>query len=136
MISGEVVRVRDVMRSQFDRVDGIMTVAEALRGMKHPETKALIVNRRHQHDEFGMVTLMDIASQVLATNRAPERVNIYEIMTKPVLSVQPDMDIRYCARMFNNYKVLRAPVVEDNEVIGVIGFTDIVLRGMCNPPVI
>ncbi len=136
MSAGKVVRVRDVMRTQFDKVDGIMTVAEALRSMKNPETKALIVNRRHQDDEFGMVTLMDVASQVLATNRAPERVNIYEIMTKPVLSVPPDMDIRYCARMFNTYKVLRAPVVEDNEVIGVVGFTDIVLKGMCDPPII
>lgn len=130
MSNKKVVRVRDVMRTQFDCVDGITTVADALKNMQYPDTKALIVNRRHEDDEFGMVTLMDIASRVLATNRAPERVNIYEIMTKPVLAVSPDMDIRYCARLFNNYRVLRAPVVENNEVIGVVGFTDIVLRGM------
>ena len=53
-------------------------------------------------DEYGMVLLSDIAKQVLAKDRSPKRVNIYEIMAKPVLSVQPDMDIRYCARMFRS----------------------------------
>ena len=132
----EQVTVRDVMRKDFDTVDGIMTVADALQQMHHPETKAMIVRKRDESDEFGMVTLMDIASQVLATDRPAERVNIYEIMIKPVITVSPDMKIRYCARMFNHYGILRAPVVEDNAVIGIVGYTDLVLRGMRNPPLI
>jgi len=125
-----VVYVRDVMKRNFDMVDGKMTVMEALETMKHVETKSLIVEKRHEDDEYGMVLLSDIAKKVLAKDRSPNRVNIYEIMAKPVISVRPDMDIRYCARLFENFGLGRAPVVEEGQVIGIVSFTDMVLKGL------
>ena len=125
-----VVRVRDVMNPNFDLVDGMDTVASALQKSEHPDTKCFIVDIRNEDDEYGMVLLSDIATKVLAKNKAPERVNIYEIMTKPVVSVGPEMDIRYCSRLFENFGLQRAPVVEDRKVVGVVGYTDIVLRGI------
>jgi len=125
-----IVRVRDVMKSRFDMIDGKMTVRDALQTMKHVDTKSLIVDKRHEDDEYGMVLLSDIAKQVLAKDRAPERVNIYEIMSKPVVSVDPDMDIRYCARMFERFGLSRAPVIEGGQVIGIVSFTDMVLKGL------
>jgi CBS domain-containing protein len=125
------IRVRDVMKSQFDLVDGMDTVQTALENMMHVGTKSLIVKKRNAEDELGMVLLSDIARKVLAADRAPERVNIYEIMTKPVITVSPDMDIRYCARLFSRFDLSRAPVVEDGEVIGIVSHTDMVLKGLC-----
>ncbi len=130
MSAVKLVRVREVMKTQFDRIDGVITVAEALCNMKYPETKCLIVNKRHTDDEFGIVLISDIARYVLAKDRSPERVNIYEIMLKPVITVSPKMDIRYCARLFDNFNILRAPVVENDDVIGIVGFSDIVLQGL------
>lgn len=125
-------RVRDVMKEKFDLVDGILTVREALEKMKHVDTKSLIVDKRHDDDEYGIVMMSDIAHQVLAKDRAPERVNIYEIMSKPVISVDPQMDIRYCARLFDKFGLSRAPVVENGKVIGVISHTDMVFKGLAN----
>ena len=127
-----IVRVRDVMRPDFDMVDGMDTVADALKNSKHPESKCFIVNVRHDDDEYGIVLLSDIAKYVLARDKSPDRVNIYEIMSKPVVSVDPDMDIRYCTRLFDNFGLSRAPVVESKKVIGIVGYTDIVLRGVRN----
>lgn len=124
------VRVREVMKTHFDLIDGMTSVAEALQTMQHVETKALIVKKRHADDEYGMVLISDIARHVLAKDRAPERVNVYEIMAKPVISVDPDMDIRYCARLFERFNLSRAPVVENGTVIGIVSFTDMVLRGL------
>jgi len=123
-------RVRDVMKTKFDLVDGLTTVADALRKMRHVETKTLIVDKRHADDEYGMVMLSDIARQVLARDRAPERVNIYEIMSKPVVSVDPDMDIRYCARLFDKFGLSRAPVLADGKLVGIVSYTDMVLHGL------
>ena len=125
-----ITRVRDVMKTNFDLVDGRMTVMEALKKMKHVETKALIVNKRHDDDEYGIVMLSDIAKHVLATDRSPERVNVYEVMSKPVICIDPDMDIRYCARLFDKFGLSRAPVVENGKVVGIVSFTDMVLNGM------
>ena len=93
-----VIRVRDVMKVGVDMVDGLTTVADALRMMKYVDTSTLIVNKRNEDDEYGIVLLSDIAREVLAKDRAPERVNVYEIMAKPVIAVRPDMNTRYCAR--------------------------------------
>jgi predicted transcriptional regulator len=128
----KIIRVRDVMKHDFDMVDGRITVMDALRTMKHVETKTLLVNKRNDDDEYGMVLLSDIAKLVLAKDRSPDRVNVYEIMAKPLLSVDPDMDIRYCARYFENFGLSRAPVVEHRKIIGIISFTDMVLKGLVN----
>ena len=124
------VRVRDVMKVEFDMVDGLATVADALRDMKHIDTKALVVRKRNDEDEYGIVELEDIATGVLAKNRAAERVNVYEIMNKPLIGIDPDMDIRYCARLFERYQLNRAAVVENREVIGIVSYADIVIKGM------
>ena len=130
MTTRKVTRVRDVMKPSFDVVDGMVTVADALRTMQHVETKCLIVNKRHDDDEYGIVLISDLARHVLAKDRAPERVNVYEVMSKPVISVDPQMDIRYCARLFDRLGLSRAPVIENGNVIGIISFTDMVLKGM------
>jgi CBS domain-containing protein len=126
----KTVRVRDVMKNQVDVVDGKMTVMEALSKMRYVETKALIVEKRNENDEYGIVVLSDIAKHVLAKDRSPHRVNIYEIMSKPVISVRPDMDIRYCARLFEQFGLARVPVIENERIIGMVSFTDMVLKGL------
>mgnify|MGYP000641610308 CR=1 FL=1 len=131
-MSKKLIRVRDVMKPEFDMVEGMSTVADALEKMQYVDTKTLIVNKRHDDDEYGIVTLSGIARHVLAVDRSPERTNIYEIMTKPALTADPDMDIRYCARMFNHFKLTRAPVVENGKVIGIISVSDLVIKGMLN----
>ena len=81
-------------------------------------------------DEPGIVVLADIADQVLARDRAPDRVNLYEIMTKPVIGVDPAMNIRYCARLFSRFGLSTAPVVENRDIVGVVTYREMVLKGL------
>jgi len=124
------VRVRDVMTSDFQTVDGLMTVSEALASMKESGAVVLIVDKRDEHDEYGIVLLSDIVREVLAVDRAPERVNVYEIMSKPVVGVDPDMDIRYCARLFHKLGFSYAPVIERGRLLGIVGYAEMLLKGM------
>jgi predicted transcriptional regulator len=124
------VRVRDVMDGNFQLVDGMMMVGEALKLMKQHDARMLIVDKRHDDDEYGIVTLSDVASQVLSPNRAPDRVNVYEIMSKPVVCVEANMDIRYCARLFHRMGFSYAPVIEAGRVLGIVGYSALVLKGL------
>lgn len=126
----QILKVGDVMKRGFDLVDGKLTIKEALLSMKHPETRALIVDKRDANDEYGLVLISDIAKKVLAADRSPDRVNLYEIMSKPVLSVPPEMSIRNCARLLERFAIMRAPVISNGNVVGVVSFHDLVLRGL------
>jgi len=125
-----IIRVRDVMKSEVDIVDGMLTVTEALKSMKYPDTRTIVVDKRHPDDEYGVVMFRDMAKRVLARDQSPNRVNIYEIMSKPVVSVHPDMDVRYCTRLLDRFGLSRAPVIEHQKIIGLVSYTDIVLKGL------
>ena len=126
----ELVRTRDIMRPTFTEVEGLATVQEALELMRTNSTRVLIVKKRTDLDEYGIVLLSDIAKQVLAKDRAPDRVNVYEIMSKPVVGVDPHMDIRYCARLFARLGLSVMPVLEDEKVIGIVSYEELVLKGL------
>ena len=122
--------VRDCMRTDVTKVDGRTDVLSALKIMKKVGATSLIVKRRDENDEWGMLLFSDIARQVIAKNRAPERVNVYEIMNKPVLMVRPDMEIRYCARLFEKFGISQAPVAENDEIVGMVSYYLLVLHGV------
>lgn len=122
--------VRDVMKTDFATVGSQASVHEALRRMHHQNTSTLVVERRSEDDEYGMILISDIANEVLARDRSAERVNVYEVMRKPVVSVTPDMDIRYCSRLFSKFKLTRVLVVENDAVVGTVSPRALVLNGL------
>jgi predicted transcriptional regulator len=127
-MSHKLVQVKDAMTTDsYQFTDGMVTVAEGIKLAKEHNVTALIINKRHENDEFGLVMLSDIAKQVIAKDRSPERVNLYEIMAKPLLSVPPEMDVRYCARLFENFGINTAPVIKDQQVLGLVNYTNMVL---------
>lgn len=131
MSERSIVRVREVMNTRFDTIDGMATVSEALALMCKANAECLIVGKRHDDDEYGMLLVSDIARHVLGQDRAPERVNVYEVTAKPVIAVDPQMDIRYCARLFTRFDLSRAPVIESGKVVGIVSFTNLVFGGLC-----
>ena len=123
-----VLRVFDVMGSELHTIDGLATVAEAMASMKQFQISSLVVNRRHADDEPGIVTVGDIAREVIAHNRAPERINVYEIMSKPALTVRSGMLARYAVRLLTQFRVSRALVVDDEGTpLGLVTLRDLVL---------
>ena len=124
----KIIRVAEVMKAEIDILDGMLTVSAALKMLQYPETRTIIVDKRYDNDEYGVVMFRDIALHVLAPNRSPERTNLYEIMSKPVVSVDPEMDIRYCTRLFDKFGLSRAPVVDNGNIIGLVSYTDIVIN--------
>lgn len=127
----KIIKARDVMHEKHLELDGMATVKEALDAMKAENASVVIVKKRHEHDAFGILLLSDIAKKVLAKDRASRRVNVYEIMSKPVISLDPDMDVRHCARLFDRFGLSNVPVIEDGVVLGIVSYNELVFKGLC-----
>lgn len=123
-----VVRARDVMQKKVATVDGMATAREAAARMRTEKVSCLLVNKRHADDAWGILVIQDFIRGVIIPGRSPAEVNVYEIMTKPVITVPADMDIRYVARLIYRAGIRRAPVEENGELVGMISLSSLILE--------
>lgn len=121
------MRAKHIMTQDVATIRGSASVAEAVQLMRFKGLRALIVEPRHDGDAYGIVTETDIAYKVVAYGKDPQRTHIYDIMTKPCVIVNPDLDIEYVARLFANTGIRRAPVIQ-GELLGIISVTDILTK--------
>lgn len=121
------MKAEDIMTKEVVTIRGVATVTEAVKLMKTKGLRALVVERRHDQDAFGIVTETDIVYKVTAYGLDPKQVRVYEIMTKPCIIVNPDLAVEYVARLFANTKIRRAPVITD-KLLGIISVTDILTK--------
>ena len=128
MSTRRILRVSDIMRTEVHTIDGLATVSEAMALMRREHVSSLVVPRRDADDEFGLILVSDIARKVIAENRAPERVNVYEVMSKPVLTLPSEMQARYAVRLLVRFGVSRAVVVDhDRNPVGIATLRELVL---------
>ncbi|HSO43061.1 MAG TPA: CBS domain-containing protein [Rhodospirillales bacterium] len=125
----ELVRVGDVMSPMVRMIALTASVAEALEAMRDAGVSSLVVERRDDNDEFGLIVVTDIAREVVAKDRAADRVNVYEVMSKPVLTVPVDMQSKYAVRLLVRFNLSRALVVDETRSpVGIVTLRDLVLR--------
>ncbi len=128
MTEHDYVKVRHAMTPSPRVIDGLATVLEAIDLMREHRVSSLVIDRRHEGDEYGLVSVHDIASKIIANNRAPERVSVYEIMSKPALTVDVDMDTKYVIRILTRFQLTRALVTEQRNLVGIVTLRDMVIR--------
>jgi signal-transduction protein with cAMP-binding, CBS, and nucleotidyltransferase domain len=121
---------KDVMTKKVILVDGMTTAKEAVEMMRIEKVESLIIKKRHPKDACGIVNVHDFIRGVIIKDKTWEEVNIFEIMTKPLISIPADMDTRYVARMMINVGIRMAPVEENGAYIGMISLSDLVLNDL------
>ena len=122
-------KAKDIMTTEVVRIQGSATVKEAINLMKETGLRALIVERRNEEDAYGIVTETDIVYKVIAYGKNPSTVQVHEIMTKPVITVNPDLGVEYVARLFANTGIRRAPVIQ-GEILGIVSVSDIIRKAV------
>jgi CBS domain-containing protein len=123
----KIVRAKDVMHKKYFTIDGMATAREAAAVMRSERVFSLLVKKRHENDAWGILVVQDFVKGVIIPGRSPDDVNVYEIMTKPIITVPADMDIRYAARLIYRAGIRRAPVEDKGEIIGMISLSSLIL---------
>ncbi len=122
-----ITRAKEVMDRQIESIDGMATTQEAAAQMRAAKVSSLLVKKRNDDDAWGILVVQDFISGVIIPGRQPAQVNVYEIMTKPVITVPADMDIRYVARLLYRAGIRRAPVEDGGKLIGMISLSSLIL---------
>jgi CBS domain-containing protein len=120
--------VKEMMRPSPGIIDGLATVQAALDRMRRDNVGALVIDRRDEGDEYGIIVLSDIAAKIIAENRSPARTNVYEVMSKPVLTVAGGMDIKYAIKLLSRFGLARALVTESGPLAGLVTLREMVFR--------
>ncbi len=128
------IRVREVMTPAPRVIEGLATARQAVELMREHHVSSLIIDRRHDGDEYGMVTVHDIAGQVIGPDRSLDRVSVYEIMSKPVLTVDVEMDVKYAIRILARFRLSRALVTEKGTMVGIVTLRDMAIRYLDRRP--
>ena len=122
-----LVKVEDVMQTSLHTVNGLASVQEAIGQMRRLGVSSLVIERRNAGDEYGVVTVRDIASKVVAVSRSVARTSVYEVMTKPALTVAAGMNVKYAIRLLARFAINRALVTRDGELVGLVTLRDLVV---------
>ncbi len=128
MTSIPYIQISQVMKTEVHLVDPMMPVRQAMALMHEKGVSSLIIERRDEKDEMGLLTVSDIAREVIAQNRSMDRVDVNEVMSKPVLTLAAEMDIRYAVRLLSRFSVSRGLVVDhDRKLVGIVTMRHMVL---------
>ncbi|MEM6445442.1 MAG: CBS domain-containing protein [Cyanobacteria bacterium J06642_2] len=122
-----MLKASDIMTQPVYTIRGAAMVDEAVKIMKQRGVHALIVERRHPQDAYGIITATDLVWKIAAYGKDPRQVRIYEIMSKPCVVINPDLGVEYVARLFSELGLRCAPVIRGEE-LGIITDIDILTK--------
>ncbi|MBU1611898.1 MAG: CBS domain-containing protein [Proteobacteria bacterium] len=127
-MSPKITLVENVMQKEVPTIDGMASAKDAAAMMRASNVSELLVDKRNENDAWGIVTIMDMIKGVILPDRAGEDVSVYEIMTKPIITVPAKMDVRYAIRLIHRTGVHRAPVEHMGEIVGMVTLSSLILK--------
>jgi signal-transduction protein with cAMP-binding, CBS, and nucleotidyltransferase domain len=117
--------VKDWMIDLVVFIDPESTVLEALSTMRRRYLNSLIVNKTKDNPEYGIITSTDICDKIVAHDRNPAKTKVKEIMTSPIIGVDPKQTIFECAREMSEHQIHHLPVVDsEKNIVGMVSATD------------
>jgi CBS domain-containing protein len=117
------------MTTNVATIHAAATVAEAVTKLKDTGLRSLIVERSSEEDAYGILTTTDIVYKVVAKGLDPRAVHVHEVMTKPCIVVNPDLEVEQIAALFANTGIRRAPVIA-GRLLGIVSSSDILRKAL------
>jgi CBS domain-containing protein len=118
-----MLKVEDIMVEDVITIDSDASVMDAVRLMNKNEIGCLVVIRRGK--AIGIITERDLLKRVIAKMRDPKKTKVRQIMTKPLIVGDPDMDLEEATKLMFERKIKKLPVIEGGRLVGLISLTDI-----------
>ena len=116
--------VKDVMSSPVVTMDENESSNKAAAVMDQNDLGSIIVTNK-AGNPIGIITERDLVIRVLARNLKPDAAKAIEIMTTPLVTIEPDATITEAARRMNRLDIRRLGVIYKGNLVGIISSKDI-----------
>ncbi len=100
------------------------TVYETLELMADKNIGAVLVIEEGQI--AGIFSERDYARKVVLRGKSSRHTVVNEVMTSPVISIRPNVSMDKCMRLMTDKKFRHLPVVDDEQLVGIISIGDVV----------
>lgn len=124
-----MLTVRDIMTRPVVVIRSSVTVENAIWLMRANRVRSLVVEKSHGEGPYGILTEKDIVYKVIAPGDNPSFVRVSSIMRQPCIQIPANATVQEAAQFLADTGIHRAPVVEDNELLGIVSVTDILIKG-------
>ncbi|RMF28891.1 MAG: CBS domain-containing protein [Candidatus Nitrosothermus koennekii] len=126
--------VHELMSKNVITIDDDKTAYDAAKIMAEKDIGTLIIVKDEK--PIGIVTERDLVKRICAKDLKASEVIIKDIMSKPLITIQPNMPIELAATLMAENKIRRLPVVKDEKLVGIITTADIIkdLEGWIESP--
>ena len=118
--------VEDLMVKDVVTISCMATLRDAMEQMRAHKVKSLVVEKRHKGDAWGLVTYTAVLRTIIHEDGDIDLVNVYDIATKPVLTVPRQLEVRHAVSMMLGFDIKRLIVSSNNELEGIVTINDIV----------
>lgn len=117
------LQVEDVMIKDVITVDADSTVKDAAKIMNRLEIGCLIVVKDSK--AVGIITERDMLKRIVAVAESPRKILVENMMSKPLIVVEPDMELEDAVKLMFKMKIKKLPVVKNGKLVGLVSLTDI-----------
>ena len=121
----EKLRVQELMQKNVKLTNKSTTISKAARMMRDSGVSSLIVEPDDDGDAFGIITRRDIIEAFLSSTISGPPHQVEDAMTKPAITVNLGMSIYNCQLLMRMVGVRRLPVLDGNQLVGILSNTDI-----------
>ena len=111
------------MVTEVVTLEGDISVKEAAEIMAQEDVSAVIVTIEGKAN--GILTERDILKRIVAEDKNSIKTKVKEIMSSPLVTIEPNMDLEEAARLMFDKKIKNLPVVHENRLVGLVGLQDI-----------
>lgn len=136
-----LVLVRDIMSKNVQVVRPDTTIQEVVATMSKFDISSIVVVQSER--PAGIITTRDVLSKVVVQCLAPRALTARQIMSSPLVTIGESATVEEAANLMAQKKIKTLPVMNDDELAGILTYTDIVfqvpamlsiLRSLCRTP--
>ena len=119
------MNVEEIMTKKLEIISAEASIYDAIERMIDKRIRSLLVKPGDERDVYGVITVRDIVYKALGKNLDLNKMKVFEIMSKPVVSVDKGVDVEHAVNLMTKSHITRVFVNEGETIVGIVSLLDV-----------